>query len=218
MSRLIQEAERSFDQRTCTELSLPKGKFILDTDASNWDLELSYLRSRRDRRRVEHFYKYVYGRRFLLRTDHAALKWLLQFKNPEGQVARWIERLQEFDFEIEHRAGTSHKNADALSRRPCPDDCSHCRRAEEKEATLCRTAAMDDNWNDSKIQKDQEKDPDLGLVVSWKKGNRRPSWQEVAGYSPAVKSYWAQWNSLILDNGILKRVLEADIGGKTDAK
>ncbi|KAG5885287.1 hypothetical protein JTB14_000844 [Gonioctena quinquepunctata] len=52
------------------------------------------------------------------------------------------------------------------------------------------------------------------LFVSWKKGNRRPSWQEVAGYSPAVKSYWAQWNSLILDNGILKRVLEADIGGE----
>ncbi|KAG5896052.1 hypothetical protein JTB14_011047 [Gonioctena quinquepunctata] len=206
---------------------LPKGKFILDTDASNVGLgtvlsqiqegqekvigyfsktlskpERNYCVTRRELlavvKGVEHFYKYVYGRRFLLRTDHAALKWLLQFKNPEGQVARWIERLQEFDFEIEHRAGTSHKNADAL----------------REEATLCRTAAMDDNWNDSKIQKDQEKDPDLGLVVSWKKGNRRPSWQEVAGYSPAVKSYWAQWNSLILDNGILKRVLEADIGGE----
>ncbi|KAG5885996.1 hypothetical protein JTB14_025390 [Gonioctena quinquepunctata] len=101
---------------------------------------------------------------------------------------------------------------------PCREDhvqmIAHIAGAEEKEATLCRTAAMDDNWNDSKIQKDQEKDPDLGLVVSWKKGNRRPSWQEVAGYSPAVKSYWAQWNSLILDNGILKRVLEADIGGE----
>ncbi|KAG5886026.1 hypothetical protein JTB14_023667 [Gonioctena quinquepunctata] len=165
---------------------LPKGKFILDTDASNVGLgavlsqiqegqervigyfsktlskpKRNYCVTRRELlavvKGVEHFYKYVYGRRFLLRTDHAALKWLLQFKNPEGQVARWIERLQEFDFEIEHRAGTSHKNADALSRRPCPDDCSHCRRAEEKEATLCRTAAMDDNWNDSKIQKDQER-------------------------------------------------------------
>ncbi|KAG5895588.1 hypothetical protein JTB14_002350 [Gonioctena quinquepunctata] len=201
----------------------PKGNSFWIRTPATWDLELSisdpggtgeghWRELLAVVKGVEHFYKYVYGRRFLLRTDHAALKWLLQFKNPEGQVARWIERLQEFDFEIEHRAGTSHKNADALSRRPCPDDCSHCRRAEEKEATLCRTAAMDDNWNDSKIQKDQERDPDLGLVVSWKKGNRRPSWQEVAGYSPAVKSYWAQWNSLILDNGILKRVLEADIG------
>ncbi|KAF8774693.1 Gypsy retrotransposon integrase-like protein 1 [Argiope bruennichi] len=39
----------------------------------------------------------------------------------EGQVARWIQRLPEYDFEIQHRKGTSHGNADALSRRPCKD-------------------------------------------------------------------------------------------------
>ncbi|GFR32154.1 retrovirus-related Pol polyprotein from transposon 17.6, partial [Trichonephila clavata] len=43
---------------------------------------------------VEHFHPYLYGRRFLLRTDHASLTWLLNFKNPEGQIARWIQRLQ----------------------------------------------------------------------------------------------------------------------------
>ncbi|GFR23049.1 retrovirus-related Pol polyprotein from transposon 412, partial [Trichonephila clavata] len=49
---------------------------------------------------VEHFHPYLYGRRFLLRTDHASLTWLLNFKNPEGQIARWIQRLQEFEKEI----------------------------------------------------------------------------------------------------------------------
>ncbi|GFR03492.1 retrovirus-related Pol polyprotein from transposon 17.6 [Trichonephila clavata] len=44
---------------------------------------------------VEHFHPYLYGRRFLLRTDHASLTWLLNFKNPEGQIAWWIQRLQE---------------------------------------------------------------------------------------------------------------------------
>lgn len=44
---------------------------------------------------VEHFYKYLYGCKFLPRTDHDALKCLLRFKNPEGQVVRWIEQLQE---------------------------------------------------------------------------------------------------------------------------
>ncbi|GFQ64699.1 hypothetical protein TNCT_540751 [Trichonephila clavata] len=29
---------------------------------------------------VEHFHPYLYGRRFLLRTDHASLTWLLNFK------------------------------------------------------------------------------------------------------------------------------------------
>lgn len=36
----------------------------------------------------EHFETYLYGRRFLARTDHNALQWLRNFKNPKGQVAR----------------------------------------------------------------------------------------------------------------------------------
>jgi hypothetical protein len=37
---------------------------------------------------------------------------LLNFKNPEDQIARWFEILAAYDFEIEHRAGHSHANAD----------------------------------------------------------------------------------------------------------
>jgi hypothetical protein len=54
---------------------------------------------------VKHFRRYLYGRRFLLRTDHAALVWLLNFKNPEGIVARWITALTSYmPFDcIQHR-------------------------------------------------------------------------------------------------------------------
>ena len=41
----------------------------------------------------------------------------MNFKEPEGQVARWLETLAEYDFKIEHRSGKQHLNADALSRR-----------------------------------------------------------------------------------------------------
>ncbi len=34
-------------------------------------------------------------------------------------MARWIGKLQEFDFEIVHRQGRCHANADAMSRMPC---------------------------------------------------------------------------------------------------
>ena len=44
--------------------------------------------------------------------------WLRNFKEPEGQLARWLERLEEFQFEIVHRKGKVHSNADALSRIP----------------------------------------------------------------------------------------------------
>ncbi|GBM72693.1 hypothetical protein AVEN_213186-1 [Araneus ventricosus] len=64
---------------------------------------------------AEHFHHYLYGQQFLLRTDHAPLRWLLNFKEPEGQIVRWIQRLQEYDFEIQHHKGTSLGNAAALS-------------------------------------------------------------------------------------------------------
>jgi len=45
---------------------------------------------------------YLCGQSCLLRTDYASLTWLLNFKEPEGQVARWIEALQGYDFEVQH--------------------------------------------------------------------------------------------------------------------
>ncbi|KAI3375670.1 hypothetical protein L3Q82_003972 [Scortum barcoo] len=44
------------------------------------------------------------------------LTWLLNFKEPEGQLVRWLEMLQDYDFEVRHRAGCLHANTDALSR------------------------------------------------------------------------------------------------------
>ena len=37
-------------------------------------------------------------------------------KESEGKLARWLEQLQEYDFEVVHRKGRNHLNADALSR------------------------------------------------------------------------------------------------------
>ena len=31
--------------------------------------------------------------------------WLLSFKEPEGQAARWLEALAEFNYDIIHRPG-----------------------------------------------------------------------------------------------------------------
>lgn len=44
-------------------------------------------------------------------------------KEPEGQLARWLERLGEYDFNIIHRPGQLHSNADSLSRQPCRQAC-----------------------------------------------------------------------------------------------
>ncbi|CAC5395695.1 Retrovirus-related Pol polyprotein from transposon 297,Retrovirus-related Pol polyprotein from transposon 17.6 [Mytilus coruscus] len=134
--------------------------FILDTDASNVGMGavLSQLQdgvekvicyfsktfSRSERKycvtrrellaivaSIKHFHHYLYGQHFKVRSDHGALSWLFNFKNPEGQLALWFEVLASYDFKIEHRAGWSHNNVDALSRRPCYNkECPHCARAE----------------------------------------------------------------------------------------
>ena len=82
---------------------------------------------------VKHFHHYLHGCKFLIRTDHGALHWLLNFKNPEGQMTRWLEVLSAYNFEIQHRPGKQNLNADGLSRRPCIH-CTHCNHQEVKES------------------------------------------------------------------------------------
>ena len=106
---------------------------------------------------------YLLGNHFSVRTDHGSLVWLMKFKNIEGQLARWLEELQEYDMEVSHRAGRAHGNADALLRKvggeefcadfvgegvgglPC-GGCKFCSKMQEKwgnfldrESGLCDT-------------------------------------------------------------------------------
>jgi len=69
---------------------------------------------------IKSFRHYLRFTRFTLSTDHAALLWLMETKELSGQYARWALILQEFDFEVLHRPGITHQNADAVSRMPLP--------------------------------------------------------------------------------------------------
>jgi len=61
---------------------------------------------------------YLHWRKFLLRTDHQALTWIKTMEAPTGMVARWLDTLANFDFEVQYRKGDHHGNADGLSRAP----------------------------------------------------------------------------------------------------
>ena len=130
----------------------PEGKLILDTGASAVAISgcLSQVQDREERilayysqtlcaaqrrycttkrellaevKAVKHFRMYLWGWPFLFRTDHASLRWLIIFKDPEGMLARWLSILDVHDFEIQHRAGIKHVNADRLTR----TDCTQCK-------------------------------------------------------------------------------------------
>jgi hypothetical protein len=63
---------------------------------------------------VEKFRCYIEGVKFTVVTDHSALVWLLNLKDPPGRLARWVMRLQ--DFKITFRPGKLNHVPDALSR------------------------------------------------------------------------------------------------------
>ena len=66
---------------------------------------------------IEKFHHYLYGRKFKVITDHQALTWLMKNENSlKGRRARWVLKMEPYDFEIIYKEGRKHKNADALSR------------------------------------------------------------------------------------------------------
>ena len=100
---------------------------------------------------IKKFQSYLHGRRFTVHTDHNALKWLMQIKDPTGKLARWSLLLQQFDFTIQHRPGRTNGNADALSRCPYTTSSSRCAASIHSE----------------RIHQLQRRDPDLAEIVNF---------------------------------------------------
>lgn len=93
---------------------------------------------------VTYFKHYLLGRKFTIRTDHKALKWLLAWNKPNtSQYCTWIAELEIFDFDIHHRPGAAHANADFLSRtNPCQQcDLTHENPMKKRNVKLLQPAA-----------------------------------------------------------------------------
>lgn len=65
---------------------------------------------------IQYFRPYVYGTKFLVKTDHRPLTYLFSMKNPSSKLVRMRLDLEEYDFQIEYIKGSSNSGADALSR------------------------------------------------------------------------------------------------------
>ena len=67
---------------------------------------------------VEQWRPYLLGRKFIIETDHANLKWLCSTAPHKAKMARWASLLAEYDFELHHRPGHTNTVPGALSRYP----------------------------------------------------------------------------------------------------
>lgn len=75
---------------------------------------------------VKKFHKFLYGRKFVLITDHQPLKFVFDpLKRipvtANARLQRWALLLSGYNYEISYRKGTLLGNADALSRLPLPE-------------------------------------------------------------------------------------------------
>jgi hypothetical protein len=58
---------------------------------------------------------YLEGQKFLVRTDHRSLRWVLNWSDAHGRRARWFLRLLEFYCEVRYSLGKHHHGADTMS-------------------------------------------------------------------------------------------------------
>ena len=182
---------------------------------------------------LDHFKGYVWGPKFVVRTDHAALVWLKNLKNIQGMLARWLAKLQQFHFEIIHRPGAQHGNADGLSRCPqcergacAPNTNSNPTDPEQPYASSCIGSSLDSELiplesgetcvaavmiaqseNSKLITTAQMTDSEITIVREWLiKGIFPARIQDLAPASYELKAYWIGRKSLFLDeNHILWR-------------
>ena len=156
---------------------------------------------------VKHFRHYLYGKPFVVRTDHSSLKWLLNKKDAEGQLARWVETLATYEIQIQHRPGKLHRNADALSRIQCKqcknETCSS--KSFSPKGQIRSLHEQKETESGMTIQEMQEKDKDISLVKSWLETNSRPEFDGIRGKGYFLRSLWSQWHRLILVKGIVCR-------------
>ncbi len=182
---------------------------------------------------IKEFHHYLYGRQFTIRTDHGALRWLTNFKNPQAQTARWIEILGTYDYKIQHRPGRFHQNADGLSRRPCAS-CKQCEKIElqnddehpihigrrPKTGNLCseHEQCQDDNFEMSKVLSSKTP-PSLVAAISTEDSEKQPESAvsdtvdvENANQGDMNETWVHQWTSSQLrqaqqEDTILKQIL-----------
>lgn len=192
-------------------------EFIVDTDASNEEIgcvisqiyngierpvqflsrvlskeEKNYSTTRKELLAVVWSLKqlkpYLIGQRFTIRSDHNSLQWLMNFKEPSGQMARWFETLSHFNFKITYRNGKLHSNADGLSR------------------ILCSSVNIKDSVKN--IRKGQIEDTNISRIMGWLINNNFP--KNCSNFDEECTILYNARKQLKIIDGMLYRVSSKD--------
>ena len=111
---------------------------------------------------LKKFHQFLYGRKFIVVTDHKPLVTL--FAPDKGtpamaanRLARWALLVHQYDYTVEYRRSKDHGNADALSRLPFSNDTSFDGEEMEDDVDsvcLVRTISRQINPDNPLLQRD----------------------------------------------------------------
>jgi hypothetical protein len=146
---------------------------------------------------VRHWRPYLWGRHFIVKTDHFSLKYLLDQRLATIPQHHWVGKLLGFDFEVEYRSGATNTVADVLSRR------------DTEEGTLLAITAPRFDFVE-RLRQAQATDPALVTIYDEiHAGTRTAPWSIVGGmvamegrlYIPASSPLLQEIVAVVHDDG-----------------
>ena len=181
------------------------GKPIAFASKSLTDIETRYANIKRELLTIvfgcEKFHTYLYGRSFIVETDHKPLE-MISLKNlisTPVHLQRILLHLQQYDMVITYRPGKEMLLADALSHLPSRANNS------EIKLNLWVNAISISAFSSSRLTKtvnETQKDPIL-LTVHWLTLNR---WPRIRRHEPRIAhNYWDFRDELSIEGNLLMK-------------
>ena len=146
---------------------------------------------------VQHFHQYLYGRQFILVTDHKPLLTILGPKTGipsmiAARMQRWALTLSAYSYQIQFKPTQQHGNVDALSRLPC--NVQHST-VDTLNFTVGQILALPVTVE--RVEAMTRQDPSLRCICSYV----RHSWP--FSVPEDLKPYWYRRNELSMEGDCL---------------
>ena len=156
---------------------------------------------------VTKFRQYLYGRKFILLTDHEPLVSIFSpQKNIPSTTAqrlqRWALTLMAFQYDIAYKKTSKHGNADALSRLPLGIDEQFDAAEHQEDMEVSHTIREEIHafpLDSMQIKRATQNDDTLQKVVTW----IHEGWPNNKPTEPELQLLWAQRESLVLHDNIV---------------
>ena len=145
---------------------------------------------------VERFHTYLYGRKFIIKTDHKPLVMITQkpLVRAPPRLQRMLLRLQQYDFTIEYKPGKDMTLADTLSRLPSPGNNDTI----DLDLTIGQVRFSSEKIKS--LQHETKHDPTLSKLIA----TIIEGWPDsIQDLPTTIRSFWSFRDELSVEDGII---------------